>query len=417
MPDDTNSSQDDLSKEFDEIIVRTKNSPPRQPAVIVDDPLPGVKEETRPEVASASTDGPTNIAPVATPSPVAAPVAEVTAPATTPNTNTPGVLVMQWLAYAFWGWFALAVLSMSVVTFGYLVDAEGIGRDLGEVVAYPIAALVVLLLISFVIDILYSRHEPAKKTGPATVIMVIHAVIFALLGIAALVSIVFAMVNMSLNAGSGGGSEGARVTLYTGAVMMVVYALLTMRVVYGARVAHVRKASWALLGVLAVVIAVAGLLGPIARAAQTKQDRLIEAALPIVPRAVEDYVQQNKQLPKDLKDTLQYTGSYRSDEARELINQNLVRYKPNTKPPQQAGSGSMQLDLDSEKGIDIMTPSTSTYQRNTYSSYYYQLCVTYKYELAGSSYDRYGSDYETNSISTYSHPAGEKCYDLTIVDY
>jgi len=418
MPDDSNSSQDDLSKEFDEIIVRTKSNTPPEPAPVIADPLPDVREETRPEVV-APTVAPVVVAP--------APVAAVSEPATpaevtaapapvVSHVNTPGVLVMQWLAYAFWGWFAVAMLWMSIITFGYLVDLAGIGSDIGEVVAYPIAALVVLAVIAIVVDLIYARHEPAKKTGAATVIMVIHAVLFALLGIASLISIVFAVVNMSLNSSITSGSDGAQVTLYTGAVMLVIYALLTVRVVYGKRIAHVRKITWAVLLVLGAGIAIAGLLGPVARAAQSKQDLLIERALPSVPSAVEEYVQTNNKLPANLDDTLQYASSYQSKEMTELISQDLVRYKPNSKPADMTGSGAVQLNPD-YRSPGVKSTTSSSFQPGTYTEYYYQLCVTYKFENNGYSYDRYSDDYESNYISTSSHPAGEKCYNLKTSSY
>lgn len=415
MPDDSNSSQDDLSKEFDEIIVRTKKNSPPEATQMVADPLPEVREETKQEVVPVEESVEMTAEPIVMQTAPVAVAVESPTPVTH-NPNTPGVLVMQWLAYAFWGWFAVAMLWMSVITFGYLVDLAGIGSDIGEVVAYPIAALVVLAIIAIIVDLIYARHEPAKKTGAATIIMVIHAVLFALLGISALISIVFAIVNMSLNSGTAGGSDGAQVTLYTGTVMLVIYALLTVRVVYGKRVAHVRKLTWAVLLVLAAGIAIAGLLGPVARAAQSKQDRLIESALPGLPQAIEDYAQENNKLPTDLKDSLQYVSSYQSEEVKELVNQGLVRYKPNTKPADMTGSGNVQLDSD-YRSPDLKSTTSSSLRAGTSNERFYQLCVTYKYENNGYSYDRYTDDYESNYISTSSHPAGEKCYSLKTSSY
>ncbi|MGH7250207.1 MAG: hypothetical protein ACREGC_04480, partial [Minisyncoccia bacterium] len=130
----------------------------------------------------------------ATPPPT--PVAQEYKPPGTTNTspvhnlNTPNVIVMQWLTYAFWGWTAL---SLSILT--GIVLANFINKaDMGSFTPYAIAAVLVLLPISFVCDYFYSKHEPGKNTGSAMVVMVIHAVLFALFGVGALIGIVFSLV-------------------------------------------------------------------------------------------------------------------------------------------------------------------------------------------------------------------------------
>ena len=52
--------------------------------------------------------------------------------------------------------------------------------DVGSFDPYAVAAVLVLLPVSFITDFFYSKREPGKKTGAATIVMVIHAVLYAL---------------------------------------------------------------------------------------------------------------------------------------------------------------------------------------------------------------------------------------------
>src|SRR5680860_463031 len=104
-----------------------------------------------------------------------------------PKINTPGIIVLQWLTYAFWGLtvFATSLLSASVIAY-FITPTNN-----NDFSAYATAAVLVLLPISVICDIFYSKQEPEHKTGASSIIMIIHAVFFALFSIGALIAIVF----------------------------------------------------------------------------------------------------------------------------------------------------------------------------------------------------------------------------------
>jgi hypothetical protein len=56
----------------------------------------------------------------------------------------------------------------------------------GKFMPFAIAAVLVLLPISIACDYFYSKQEPVKKTGAASIVMILHAVLFALLVLALL---------------------------------------------------------------------------------------------------------------------------------------------------------------------------------------------------------------------------------------
>lgn len=330
--------------------------------------------------------------------------------------NTPATLVLQWLTYAFWGWFALAMTWLVAIVVGWLVDRDGFANDIADALPYPLAATIILLLIALSVDFFYSRLEPIKKRGAASVLMIIHTVIFALCGIAALIAVVFGAIYSALNGGSFGGTNGSRVVITTGAVMLVVYALLVLRTLFGAPRRIVRFVTWGVLAAIFLGASLVGVFGPMADSLATKQDRLIEAALPELARNIESHTQRNDRLPATLSEAINTGSSYRRNEVKELVSQNLVRYTPNTKPSTGGGDPIKMTDpkLTPEPkpiGIDDTLYSDKVF--------YYRLCVTYKREKS-SSYDYDYSEPVSSSssyISTLSHPAGEKCYDLQVGDY
>ncbi|MFZ1258745.1 MAG: hypothetical protein WAQ25_04725 [Candidatus Saccharimonas sp.] len=367
---------------FDEVVEKTTVS--REPIEV---------ETTKPESKEASPQA-------AKPAPT---VSESVAPTASTSGNTPGRLVMQWLTYAFWGWLSIAVMWLAGAVFTHVVAAET--QNIADFIAYPLAAVVVLMIIAFGMDVWYARHEPAKKTGAATVIMVIHAVIFALAGIGALITGVFALINMSINAGVTRSPEGATVTLYTALVMLAVYGLLTVRTLLGGKKRMAVYVAWAGLGIISLVITIAGLVGPVAKANLTKQDRLIEKALPGVATAINDYASQKNELPRDLTGLDGYISSYNKEEVKTLIAKNVVTYTPDTKPA--------SSQYDTKKGVSTYDDTLYTQQK----VFYYRLCVTYKQKKGDGSNDTYRG-YAMSSergqvipwVST--HGEGETCYDL-----
>lgn len=332
------------------------------------------------------------VSPILEPTPTPTPAAEsevqsvpVAAPVSTsqpepaspqPHINTPGVIILQWLSYAFWGWLILALIWLMAVI---LINAI-MGVSVSAVVPYAIAATVVLLPIAFLTDFFYRKHEPLRKTGAAMIIMVIHAVIFAILGIGALIVAVFNGLNALIEAS--GNTDTQMVILYTSLGATALYALTFTRTLNPFK----NKKPLTIYSILMVVISFAllalAVVGPLVQTIATKDDRRIENALPMVATSINEYIVSNEELPKDLNDV-----TYESTEAESLVEDGLVTFKP-------------------EANRQSLTNPDYTYHR-------YQLCVTYKAksEDSANGYTSYGgrNDY-SNYVSTYGHGKGEVCY-------
>jgi hypothetical protein len=151
---------------------------------------------------SPETVRPAEAGPPSFPQTVPSPIVSTPEPVSPPNPTNPQpaggahittTLILQWLTYAFWGWTVLALSALTISVFQRLIA----GTDPSNFNYYVIAGLAVLLPISFVCDKFYSKQEPDKKTGSASLIMVVHAVIFALFTIASLLFAAWSVVGIA----------------------------------------------------------------------------------------------------------------------------------------------------------------------------------------------------------------------------
>lgn len=337
-----------------------------------------------------------------------------------PHGNSGGVLVLQWLSYAFWGWFGLSMAILSGITIGFFLSGNSASDALGEGLAYPLAAVIVMLLISLVTDFFYARHEPAVKTGAANVIMLIHVVLYLLVTVGAFVTIVFAFISMLLSETSSYGDShtAQKVAMLTAAVVAVTFGGISFRALFGGRKGGVRKLFWLAMSVLALVAIVASIAGPAMRISATKDDRLIESALPALASNIQAYARTNDKLPASLNDvqSTEYS-TVTKENIQAMLSKNLVTYKPNTKPATTDPNTVMPLSDTAGTTKSKQNQGVSIAPVDGQKKFYYQLCVVYKEEKNSDYYSRYeASDidmgYEDSSVSTYSHPKGEKCYDL-----
>lgn len=299
-----------------------------------------------------------------------------------------GLMVLQWLTYAFWGW---TVLGLSVLT-ATIVASFVSGAETGGFTPYGTAVVLVLLPIAFICDSFYIKKEPENKHGAEAAIMVIHAVIFAIFGVGALIAAVISVITMFVNSGDNSTSITA---LISSLIISVFYVLTLARTLNPKKFRFVGK-SYRFVMILSVgVIAILGLVGPFARERATRDDRLISSNLQTINRSIADYAQDNEKLPESLSD-LSLDG-----DAKTVVSRDLIEYKPESKES--------DYDLDNYG---------SRYRTNYGSTYKYQLCVTYKAEKKG--YDsRIGLDsdeYETY-INAYSYPKGDVCYKLKTTTY
>ena len=303
-------------------------------------------------------------------------------------------LVLQWLTYAFWGWFALAILWLSAVVYAFLVNGSD-SNDWTSVVSYPIASVLVLLVVAAVVDFFYRRREPAKKEGFATAVMVIHTVIFALCGIGALVAAVFAGINLVLSE-TPSASDGIRVALFTALTMVPIYALLTARTTLVAKWRRIPMLTTIILSVGAAVFIGIGVFGPVMKSVTTRQDRQVTSALNSIVYAVNSYDQENDKLPESL-DGLSFDTYDNTDTAaiKSLLTKGVITYKANTKS---ATAPSME----------------SSYGNRTVR--YYQLCATFT-SAQTSPYTAYSSTSYSESVNAQYHKKGEQCYNVKTSSY
>ena len=305
--------------------------------------------------------------------------------------NKPGIIVLQWLTYAFWGWAILALAILVSATFTTFV----IGYDTSTLTSYALAAILVLLPIALVCDFFYSKAEPEKKTGAAMVVMVIHAVLFALLAIATLIAAVFSVVNLIITSND---TRPYQVALYSSGLITIVYIATFVRTINLPAFFNITSKFYKIfMLVFTIVVIIASVIGPIGYAQQTKNDKLIEENLYTIKSEISDYTRKNKALPESL-DQLSL-----DDNAKILVEKNLVVYKPKE-----------------------TRNRTST--RTTSKVYNYELCVTYKkaspdYQAEDDKKPADSDTLESDSDSSIDydfgynnlydpHPAGDKCYKL-----
>jgi len=323
-----------------------------------------------------------------TPTPLPDPVVNSATPAA--HTSA-GVIVLQWLTYAFWGWTLLAVIWLVYIVFAHFI----MGTDQTVVIPYAIAATVVLLPLSFVCDLFYSRHENAKKTGAATVVMVIHAVIFALFGIGVLISAVFLLVGMIVN--DQFGQKMPLTILVTLLVSAVLYGFTFLRTLNPRFVFHAGKPYRFAMLVLVGIFVVLAFAGPVAKSFSTRDDRALVEQLPSISESIESYVSSNEKLPAKLSDV------ELKPDAKKLVNKGLVEYKPE-------GRKAADYSFNNSSSFDADSQPAMTYE------YRYQLCATYtasnKTDDSLSYEDQSTATEYSTYLSVYSHPSGKVCYKL-----
>lgn len=365
--------------------------------------IPKAAPDTAPEVpsAAAATTAPAQPAPTPTtvpdstePTP-ATPSAPPMAPATPPAAPTAhpvsaGLVILQWLTYAFWGWTVLALsFLVSMVYLSFISDSGS-----GSFTPYGIAAVLVLLPISFICDLFYSKREPQHKAGAEILVMVIHAVLFALFGIAALITSVFSVVQLLTSSSD---SKNTMVILFSGLTIAVFYAITFVRTLNPAKLSWAKRwFKWIMLVAVGVLV-VLGIVGPVAKERTLRNDHLIESELPSISSSVSTYAQEHNKLPASLNDL-----SSLSDDSKKLLKTNLVTYRPEGEEPQVTPYNDV-TDYNDKYG----TPG---------KIFRYQLCATYTKESGDDSYD-YSSSYADDSgysdyLYIYHHKAGNVCYKL-----
>ncbi len=315
--------------------------------------------------------------------------------------NTPGIAIVEWLSYAFWGW----VILFTTILIGIATDYAFNGySSVYSPVSYVIAAALVLLPFAVIADVLFSRHERNRKVSAGAVIMVIHAVLFTLLAVAALATTVFSLVNLSLSINPAD-TTGAIVTAITAFSAVVLYGLLSIRTIRPMVTTRFRRSIRIVLGLIVAAVVIWGIAGPAAQTFIRKDDDRAKLAAQSLDSFIGFYVSRYNVLPIDVDqaieaDTSKSLGESEPRLVRSAVDDGLVRYVPNTKP-------------STNKPVEGSS--------DTENSFYYQLCVTFKYD--DEHRDDYGSFVSADSdgyavgLSSLSTKAGETCYDQKAVFY
>lgn len=294
--------------------------------------------------------------------------------------NSAGMLVLQWLTYAFWGWLILGLIwLMGVILANALLDESST-----EMIPYAIAASVVLLPLAFVTDFFYRKHEPLKKVGGAAIIMVVHTVLFALLGIIALIVTIFTTLSIVISTNR---IEDQLVAIFTTGFATILYAGAFIRTLNPFKNTKPLFIYSLIMVGLTVVLLGFATFGPFAKSLATRNDRLIEQNLPSLVSDITAYAKENDQLPASLEDI------NTSGETQQLIDSDLVEYKK-------------------EETVEPTKTSGLSAQ------YRYQLCVTYASSRGSRYTTRDQSNEEYNQyISGSNHDAGRTCYKLQVTTY
>lgn len=314
-------------------------------------------------------------------------------------TTSPAVVALQWFTYAMWGWLCIGFAWLIGTSVAHYLEPSF--NDSGAPgVAYSLAACIVLFITAQISDMIYVRWDNSNKHGASMVVMVLHAVLFALLAIGSLILSVFAMTSLLIGDGFGNDENGRIVMLITGFVIALMFGLLTLRVVWPSRIPRQQMGYRLLVAVVAVVAFGAALFGPAAYTYQTRPDRLIEAGLPLIARDINSYVSTHNKLPVSIRDV-----TFSDEKSRRLVEQNRVEYEANTDPKVGASPDG--------KSVAALYPSDGT-------NYYYQLCVTYMGQKNQDDRIYYTESYPSISSSepnVYSHTSGRVCYNLVAYDF
>lgn len=298
-----------------------------------------------------------------------------------------GIIVLAWLTYTFWGW-----LIMGVIWLAYIVYANAMtDQYVEDMVPYAIASSVVLLPIVLICDRFYRRFDTVKKSGGLAIVVIIHAVIFALLAITLLISTVFTGVKISLDSPARFEiSLAGLLTTLTGAILCIGAFFKTLNPFKNPKIPKISNLSMLVVTLLFLVLAIAG---PAVKSFDARSDRIIERGLQPINDAIGTYTRANKKLPGSLSDI-----KVQNEDSQYLLDKNLVEYK-----------------IDESISADSLLASESELR--------YQLCVEYKQAKNNSdTYEDYAPEpsgensYDTY-ISTYRHGAGRQCYKLREIVY
>lgn len=309
--------------------------------------------------------------------------------------NTPGVLVLQWLTYAFWGWTCLAMIWLT-----YVVSAHLIGGDQSSsgMSAYILAAVLVLLPLSIGCDWFYSRKEPSKKTGASMVLMILHAVLFALLAIGSLIIFMYSLVQYMLV--TPGDMTDTYIMMSTSITVAVIYLVVFLRTLNPLPKKKPGLILSIFMFVAIAILVTINLTGPIKTQKAIQQDNQTTEQLMSLVSDLNQHAKINNDLPASLSNS-----SFKGKD-NPLVVSNAVEYTRYDPVP------SDQSTEEADSSPDYDKPNSS-YDGLNHTKLPFKLCVTYKVDTS----------YDYNQPLTIAQPSdsfyadqahkdGKNCYEL-----
>ena len=320
-----------------------------------------------------------------------------------PTTSTAIEVVWQWLTYSLWGGTLIALGVLISGTLAYFM-VKG-GEDY-SFLTYTISVLIVLLPLAFLTNAIYSKRELAHKHGFAAVVMVFNAVVVFLVSLGSAITAVVTALNILLSYGD----NSTKATICISSLIIAILGmLLFIRIVNPVKLKRIVWLFPFIVIVITLVAAAAAAFGPLKSEYVSRSDKLIESNLTEVNDAVQDYARSKNKLPDNLK----LLSLDNKPDAKKLIDENLVEYKP-------AGNVGQKIIELTKPNSGINYNPDVNYQNDTQLKY--ELCVTYKRQKGDptNAYNDYnGVDQEYNNpndnyISTYEHKAGRQCYKQSV---
>ena len=287
---------------------------------------------------------------------------------------------LQRITYASWAWLAVSLLLLGHVLFGYM-NASGqytLLDQLSSSIIFPFYATVILLIISIVADLFYSRRVIINKEKEANKTLTKYTRIYIIMISAAFITFWAIFIEKFWRPWPPLSSSQAGFETSIIVVFFYLLALLT-RVIFVKKFKYVRIISWLLMISIVVAMLVASFNGPIT----VRKDIQKQWALNTIESEIRRYVYSHNRLPDSL-DSLEFKGSSVDvNAAKSAIKNNLVSYSK----------------LDSK-----------IINNNSLESHEYQLCTTYNKDAFRKLPSNFVKPSKDTIKSIYS--AGYHCYDL-----
>lgn len=287
---------------------------------------------------------------------------------------------LQRITYASWAWLAVSLLLLGQVLFEYM-DASGqyaLLDQLSSSIIFPFYATVILLIISIVADLFYSRRVIINKEKEANKTLTKYTRIYIIMISAAFITSWAFFIETFWRPWPPLSSSQAGFETSIIVVFFYLLALLT-RVIFVKKFKYVRIISWLLMISIVVAMLVASFNGPIAE----RKDNQKQWAIDTIEREIRHYVYVHNRLPDSLENLEFKRNSVDANAAKSAIKNNLVSYRK----------------LDSKVS-----------NNNSWKPHDYQLCSTYDKDA----FHKLPSNFVKSSKDTIkSIYSGEyHCYDL-----